>query len=86
MAELVVDDRGRTSLARVRSRDHERYLVEEFPDGTLVLTPAVTISTVELAALRDPAVKAAVAEAKAGDRAALRRRSRLGRAVGSAAR
>lgn len=72
--ELVVDERGRTSLARVRSHDYDRYIVEEFPDGTLVLTPAVTISALELAALRDPAVIAAVAEAKTGDRSTLRRR------------
>lgn len=72
--ELVVDERGRTSLARVRSHHHDRYTVEEFPDGTLVLTPAITISPLELAALRDPAVMAAVAEAKTGDRSALRRR------------
>jgi hypothetical protein len=72
--ELVVDERGRTSLAKVRSHDYDRYIVEEFPDGTLVLTPAVTISAVELAALRDPAVREAVAEAKTGDRSRLRRR------------
>lgn len=76
MSELVVDDRGRTSLARVRSHNFERYLVEEFPDGTLVLTPAITVSAVELAALRDPTVRAAIAEAKTGDRATLRRRPR----------
>ena len=72
--EVVVDERGRTSLARVRSHDYDRYIVEEFPDGTLVLTPAVTISALELAALRDPAVMAAVTEAKTGDRSTLRRR------------
>jgi hypothetical protein len=74
MSELVVDNRGRTSLARVRRHEFDRYLVEEFPDGTLVLTPAVTISAVELAALRDPTVRAAIAEAKTGDRTKLRRR------------
>lgn len=72
--ELVVDERGRTSLARVRSHHYDRYTVEEFADGTLVLTPAITISPLELAALRDPAVMAAVREAKTGDRSALRRR------------
>jgi hypothetical protein len=76
MTELVVDERGRTSLARVRSHHYDRYMVEEFPDGTLVLTPAVTISAVELAALRDPAVRAAVAAAKSGDQSELRRRPR----------
>jgi hypothetical protein len=73
-SELVVDERGRTSLARVRNHAYDRYIVEEFPDGTLVLTPAITLSAVELAALRDPAIRAAVAEAKSGDRSKLRRR------------
>jgi hypothetical protein len=72
--ELVVDERGRTSLARVRRHDYDRYMVEEFDDGTLVLTPAVTVSAVELAALRDPTLMAAVAKAKTGDRSQLRRR------------
>jgi hypothetical protein len=76
MPELVVDERGRTSLTRVRSHDYDRYLVEEFPDGTLVLTPAVTISAVELAALRDPVVRSAIAAAKSGDRSEMRRRPR----------
>jgi hypothetical protein len=76
MTELVVDERGRTSLARVRSHHYDRYIVEEFPDGTLVLTPAVTISAVELAALSDPVVRAAVAAAKSGDQSELRRRPR----------
>lgn len=75
---LTVDDRGRTSLARVRTQHYDRYLVQEFPDGTLVLTPAVTISALELAALKDPAVKKAIAEAKSGDRSQLRRRDRSG--------
>jgi hypothetical protein len=72
--ELVVDERGRTSLARVRSHHYDRYTVEEFADGTLVLTPAITISPLELAALRDPTVMAAVREAKTGDRSVLRQR------------
>jgi len=41
--------------------------------------PAVTISAVELAALRDPAVVAAIAEAKAGNRTKLRQRPAPGR-------
>lgn len=68
-----VDERGRTSLARVRHHDYDRYTVEELPDGTLVLTPAVTISAVELAALQNPKVQAAVAAAKSGDRSKVRR-------------
>lgn len=71
--EVVVDERGRTSLARVRSHAYDRYIAEELPDGTLVLTPAVTVSALEMAALRDPEVRAAVAAAKTGDRSTLRR-------------
>jgi len=73
-AAVDVDERGRTSLARVRSHDYDRYTVEELEDGTLILTPAVTISAVELAALRNPKVMAAVAAAKSGDRSGIRRR------------
>jgi hypothetical protein len=46
-----VDAGGRTALARVRSRDYDRYTVEELPGRTLIVTPAVTISAFELAAL-----------------------------------
>ena len=74
-AAVDVDERGRTSLARVRSHDYDRYTVEELNDGTLILTPAVTISAVELAALRNPEVMAAVAAAKTGDRSGVRRRT-----------
>jgi hypothetical protein len=74
MKEITVDARGRTSLARVRSHNFDRYTVEEFPEGTLVLTPAVTISAVELAALRNEAVRAAVRAAKTADRSTLRPR------------
>jgi hypothetical protein len=42
--EIYVDSRGRTSLARVRSKVFDSYLVEELPDGTLILTPAVTVA------------------------------------------
>jgi len=77
-SEVVVDERGRTSLARVRSHVYDRYLAEELPDGTLVLTPAVTISALEMAALGDEKVRAAVAAARTGDRRTLRRRPTAG--------
>ncbi len=69
--EVQLDERGRTSLARVRTHDYDRYTVEELPDGTLVLTPAVTISALELAALRDDKVRDAIRQAKTGDRTTL---------------
>lgn len=73
-AFVDVDERGRTSLARVRNHEYDRYTAEELPDGTLVLTPAVTISAVELAALKNPKVQAAVAAAKSGDRSGVQSR------------
>jgi hypothetical protein len=77
--EVAVDERGRTSLAKVRSHDYDRYLVEELPDGTLVLTPAVTVSALEMAALRDEKLLAAVAADKAtGDSTARPHRKRSG--------
>jgi hypothetical protein len=57
MAELELDRRRRANLARFGRKEHEKYLVDEYEDGTLVLTPAVTISAVEFAALTDPAVR-----------------------------
>jgi hypothetical protein len=42
--EIVVDSRGRTSLARVRTQDFDRYFVREHEDGTLVLTPQITFT------------------------------------------
>lgn len=72
--ELVLDERRRTSLAKVGRKEDRRYIVEELDDGTLVLTPAVTISRAELAALANPAVRAALDAATHGDRRQLRRR------------
>jgi hypothetical protein len=48
----VVDHRGRTSLHRVRTQVFDRYLVTEHDDGTLVLTPAITLTPAELARIR----------------------------------
>lgn len=56
--EIVLDDRRRTSFSKIGRKDHRRYLVKELDDGTLVLTPAFTISAPELAVLRDAALAA----------------------------
>jgi hypothetical protein len=42
--EIVVDSRGRTSLARVRTHAYNRYTVTEDDDGRIILTPAITVS------------------------------------------
>jgi hypothetical protein len=56
--EITVDERGRTNLTKARTRKFDRYLVQEHPDGTLVLTPAVTVSVADL----PPGVSAKVDE------------------------
>lgn len=71
--EITVDDRRRTSLAKVGRKTDRRYLVDEFEDGTLVLTPAVTLTAVEVAALRDPTVRKAL-DASLDERPALKSR------------
>jgi hypothetical protein len=58
--EILLDERRRTSFARVGSRAHSRYLVEEHEDGSILLSPAVTISETELNLLRNPAFHAAM--------------------------
>ena len=44
---VTVDSRGRCNLARVREYVCDRYLVEELPDGTLILTPAMVVPIAE---------------------------------------
>lgn len=46
--EIVVDERGRTSLARVRTRKFSRYQARELADGTIILTPLVTVPAATL--------------------------------------
>jgi len=66
MGKVVkADSRGRISLTRqLAGPPHALYLLEEFPDGTLVLTPARALSQAELAALQDPVVRDAVRQAR----------------------
>ena len=63
--EISLDGRRRTSLAKIGRESDHRYLIDELPDGTVILTPAVTLSKVELAALSEPAVRAAMDRAVA---------------------
>ena len=57
VGKVSLDQRRRTSLAKFGRKEDLEYLVDEQPDGTLVLTPAVTISATELAILRDPELR-----------------------------
>ena len=58
--EILLDHRRRTSLAKVGAKGDTRYIAETFDDGSILLTPAVTIDKVELAALSNPAIRAAL--------------------------
>ncbi len=58
--EIVLDHRRRTSLAKVGAKGDTRYIAETFDDGSILLTPAVTIDRVELAALSNPEIRAAL--------------------------
>ncbi|MDE0268194.1 MAG: hypothetical protein OXI96_04040 [Acidimicrobiaceae bacterium] len=53
MAHLVeVDIRRRVTLNRLGNPEHNRYLVTEHADGTLVFTPAVVMTTHQAVLLR----------------------------------
>lgn len=55
MQQLVeLDSRRRITLGRLGKPEHQRYLVHEEPDGTLVFTPAVVMAAHEAALLRHP--------------------------------
>lgn len=51
---IELDSRRRLSLARIARDEDERYYVDTNPDDTIVLTPAVTMTSFEAALLRDP--------------------------------
>ena len=55
MAQFVeLDSRRRVALGRLGNPEHDRYLVTEHPDGTLVFAPAVVMTAHEAALLRHP--------------------------------
>jgi hypothetical protein len=65
---LTVNDKGQTSLQRLKLKNrYAQYTVEEMPGGTLVLVPVVlvpagTVTTAELAAIRGMRAEAADGE------------------------
>ena len=55
MTQLVeLDARRRVALGRLGNPEHDRYLVTEHTDGTLVFTAGVVMSVHEEALLRHP--------------------------------
>ena len=51
--EIDVDSRGRVSLGKLRG-DNKRYQARALEDGEIVLTPVVSVSSREMAMLRNP--------------------------------
>jgi hypothetical protein len=44
---LELDERRRASFGRIGRHEHRRYLVNEDPDGTITLRPAVVMTELE---------------------------------------
>lgn len=52
--EVEVDERGRVSLGRAGAKPGMRYRVETAPDGSIRLTPVVSVPLRELQTLQNP--------------------------------
>ena len=57
---IELDARRRVALGRLGNPEHNRYLVTEHPDGSLLLTPAVVMTAHEAALLRNPELVAQI--------------------------
>ncbi|MFJ8213231.1 hypothetical protein [Streptomyces sp. NPDC096033] len=58
--ETEADSRGRLSLGKAGAKPGRRYRVEYAPDGTMTLTPVVSIPERELPVWTDPDLKASL--------------------------
>ena len=77
MSQLIeLDGRRRAALGRLGNPDHNLYLVDEEPDGTLIFTPAVVMSAHEAALLRNPELVAQIEAYQADPSRAVRSEAR----------
>lgn len=61
MSELIeLDDRRRAALGKVGKAEHRRYLAESYPDGTIVLKPALVVTEAQVRLWSNPEVSALV--------------------------
>jgi hypothetical protein len=72
ITEVELDSRQRAPLARVLPNGaNTRYRVERLEDGTIVMTPVVSLSEREIALLANPgrveSIREGVRQAKAGE-------------------
>jgi len=54
MTVIELDARRRANLARIAKAEHERYFANVEADGTIVLTPAVVMTSFEAKLLAHP--------------------------------
>lgn len=77
MPELVeLDARRRVALGRIGNPEHNRYLVTEHSDGTLVFAPAVVMTAHEAALLRHPELVEQIKADRADPTRAIRSKAR----------
>jgi hypothetical protein len=76
MTTLELDDRRRAPLAKLARPEDTTFLAEVFPDGRIVLTPAVTVSKSQLALNARPDILDAIDRSYAGDTVAATRPAR----------
>lgn len=76
MITLELDDRRRAPLAKLARPEDSTYLAEVFPDGRIVLIPAVTMSKSQAALNARPDILDAIDRSYAGETVAGRRPAR----------
>ena len=77
MPQLVeLDARRRVAHERLGNPEHDRYLVTEHTDGTLVFTPAVVMTAHEAALLRHPELVEPIEADRADPTRAVRSKAR----------
>lgn len=65
---IELDSRRRTNFGRVGQPEHSRYLVTEYPNGDVLLRPAVIMSEEEARFLSDPSLVAKLENRRAAGR------------------
>ncbi len=70
---VELDARRRTSLGRIGRPEHFRYLATEYPNGDVLLRPAVVMSEEEARFLSDPALVAKVEQRRKAGRPTVKR-------------
>jgi hypothetical protein len=70
---IELDGRRRTSLGRIGKPEHSRYLATEYPNGDVLLRPAVIMSEEEARLMSDSALVATIENRRTPDRKTITR-------------